>query len=238
MNAGTAIWHRGPPLSMLCQGLAALSLLGLAACQTAPTAAPPAAPPETCRPADVPSATAQAAMATVAGAATQQAVSPPVQPRLPKTLGPALALQGQLSVKLEAFGDQAARGLSLGFFFNGRASDGQMELMTLMGSQVARLQWSADHAELTDGNGTRHYPNLAALSEAALGEALPLDTLVHWMQGHADPALPVQVGSEPDTFAQLGWLIDTRQLDEKKLSATRSPTPGLRGVRIKVYLDR
>jgi outer membrane biogenesis lipoprotein LolB len=103
---------------------------------------------------------------------------------------------------------------------------------------VARLQWSADHAELTDGNGPHHYPNLAALSEAALGEALPLDTLVHWMQGRADPALPVQIGSEPDTFEQLGWLIDTRQLDEKKLSATRHAAPTLRGVRIKVYLDR
>jgi outer membrane lipoprotein LolB len=155
-----------------------------------------------------------------------------------RAAGPSLALQGQLSVKLEAFGDQPAKGLSLGFFFNGRASEGDMDLMTLMGSQVARLHWSTQHAELTDGQGPHRYDSLAALSEAALGEALPLDTLIYWMQGRADPALPVNAGSEPDTFVQLGWLIDTRQMDEKKLSASRAAAGTLRGVRIKVYLDR
>lgn len=210
----------GQCLRRLGQAFVSLLLLSLAACQTAPTATQPAS--EDCR-----------------TATASQATSPPDIYHLPpRPPGPSLALQGQLSVKLEAFGNQPARGLSLGFFFNGRASDGQMDLMTLMGSQVAQLKWSAGHAELTDSQGTHHYPSLAALSEAALGEALPLDTLVHWMQGRADPALPVQIGNEPDTFAQLGWLIDTRQLDEKKLSATRSPSPALRGARIKVYLDR
>ncbi len=205
-----------------------MGVLGLAACQSAPIAPMAGTAPEDCRPATAPDVAAQAA-------ATAMTTAPA---RAAQTLGPALALQGQLSVKLEAFGEQAAKGLSLGFFFNGRASDGQMDLMTLMGSQVAKLQWSSGHAELTDTNGTHHYPTLAALSEAALGEALPLDTLVHWMQGRADPALPVRIGGEPDTFEQLGWLIDARQITEKKLSATRSATPGLRGVRIKVYLDR
>jgi outer membrane lipoprotein LolB len=152
--------------------------------------------------------------------------------------GPSLALQGQMSLKLEAFGDQPAKGISLGFFFHGRAQAGELAFMTLMGSQVAQLRWSPQEAELTDSNGPHHYPSLAELSEAALGEALPLDTLIHWMQGHADPALPVHIGTEPDTFEQLGWLIDTRQLDEKKLNATRAPSSQLRGARIKVYLDR
>jgi outer membrane biogenesis lipoprotein LolB len=220
------------------RALAATSLLSLAACQTPPTTGTRPPTSDDCSPSGAPLASTQAAQIALAATATGQATSPSGHPRAPQAPGPALALQGQLSVKLEAIGDQAAKGLSLGFFFNGRASDGQMDLMTLMGSQVARLQWSTGHAELTDGNGPHHYTNLAALSEAALGEALPLDTLIHWMQGRADPALPVQIGRDPGTFEQLGWLIDTSQLDEKKLSATRSATPALRGVRIKVYLDR
>jgi outer membrane lipoprotein LolB len=204
-----------------------LSLLGLTACQTAPATDLDAQ--NDCRPAG---ASSLASAANWSPSREMKAVE------TPPPIGPSLALQGQLSVKLEAFGDQPAKGLSLGFFFNGRASDGDMDLMTLMGSQVARLRWSAQHAELTDGQGPHHYPSLAALSEAALGEALPLDTLIHWMQGRADPALPVSAGPAPDTFMQLGWLIDTRQLDEKKLSAQRAATPAMRGVRIKVYLDR
>jgi outer membrane lipoprotein LolB len=211
-------------MSRLC-GLA-LAIL-LSACQTTPaTVAVVSAGPD-CRP-------------------EATAPRPPLLPTSPEPAasrpaglaGPSLALQGQMSLKLEAFGDQPAKGLSLGFFFHGRAQAGELEFMTLMGSQVAQLRWSPQEAELTDSNGPHRYPSLADLSEAALGEALPLDTLIHWMQGHADPALPVHIGTEPDTFEQLGWLIDTRQLDEKKLSATRAPSSQLRGARIKVYLDR
>jgi outer membrane lipoprotein LolB len=110
--------------------------------------------------------------------------------------------------------------------------------MTLMGSQVAQLRWTPQEAILTDGQGPHRYPSLAEVSAAALGEALPLDTLIHWMQGQADPSLPVRVGAEPDTFEQLGWLIDTRRMDEKQLSATRAAQAHVRGARIKVYLDR
>ncbi len=202
-----------------------LALL-LSACQTTPVPVAAASEGPDCRP-------AATAPKPLLPSPTEPAASRPAA-----LAGPSLALQGQMSLKLEAFGDQPAKGISLGFFFHGRAQAGELEFMTLMGSQVAQLRWSPQEAELTDSNGGHRYPSLAELSEAALGEALPLDTLIHWMQGHADPALPVRIGAEPDTFEQLGWLIDTRQLDEKKLSATRAPSSQLRGARIKVYLDR
>jgi outer membrane lipoprotein LolB len=202
-----------------------LTLL-LSACQTTPATVAATSEGPDCRP-------AAPAPKPLLPSPTEPAASRPAA-----LSGPSLALQGQMSLKLEAFGDQPAKGISLGFFFHGRAQAGELEFMTLMGSQVAQLRWSPQAAELTDSNGAHRYLNLAELSEAALGEALPLDTLIHWMQGHADPALPVRIGTEPDTFEQLGWLIDTRQLDEKKLSATRAPSSQLRGARIKVYLDR
>jgi outer membrane lipoprotein LolB len=208
-------------------GLLMALVLLLGACQTAPvTRVQAGGEGPDCGP-------SPGAMSQAFAASGSPAIAPPAMPS-----GPALSLQGQMSLKLDAFGEQAAQGISLGFFFNGRAQAGELALMTLMGSQVAQLRWAPQEAELTDSQGPHRYPSLAALSEAALGEALPLDTLIHWMQGRADPSLPVRVGAEPDTFEQLGWLIDTRQMDEKKLTATRAPSSRVRGARIKVYLDR
>jgi outer membrane biogenesis lipoprotein LolB len=71
-----------------------------------------------------------------------------------------------------------------------------------------------------------------------LGESLPLRSMVYWMQGLADPDLAVIAGTEPDTFTQVGWTIDTRQLRDKKLLAQRPGTATQRGAQIKIYLDR
>ncbi len=198
----------------------------LAACQTPPSAVSSAPLDADCGP------TAPAA------APSLLPTSPQATGASAQVSGPSLALQGQMSLKLDAFGDLPAKGLSLGFFFQGRAQAGELELMTLMGSQVAQLRWTPQEAILTDSRGPHRYPSLAEVSEAALGEALPLDTLIHWMQGQADPSLPVRVGAEPHTFEQLGWLIDTRRMDEKQLSATRAAQAQVRGARIRVYLDR
>jgi outer membrane lipoprotein LolB len=156
----------------------------------------------------------------------------------PKRALPRLDLQGQLSIKLGAFGEQPAKGLSLGFFFNGNTDTGQLDLMTLMGSQMAQVNWTPDEAWLSDDKGRHPYASLDALSRAALGEALPLRTLIYWMQGQADPMADVAPGPEPDTFVQSGWTIDTRQLRVKKLQAERPASATQRSAQIKVYLDR
>lgn len=143
-----------------------------------------------------------------------------------------------MSIKLSAFADQPAKGLSLGFFFSGNTDTGQLDLMTLMGSQMAQVNWQPDAAWLVKEKGRERYDNLDRLSEAALGEPLPLHQLVHWMQGHPDPELPSAPGPETGTFIQQGWLIDARELPYKKLSARREATPLQRGVQLKIYLDR
>ncbi|MBI2732522.1 MAG: hypothetical protein HYX44_04185 [Aquabacterium sp.] len=151
---------------------------------------------------------------------------------------PRIDLQGQMSVKLSAFADQPAKGLSLGFFFSGNTDTGQLDLMTLMGSQMAQVNWQPGEAWLINDKGRSRYDNLDDLSQAALGEPLPLRQLVHWMQGHPDPELPSAPGAEADTFTQQGWWIDARELPTKKLNARREATPLQRGVQLKIYLDR
>ncbi|MFT3856456.1 MAG: outer membrane lipoprotein LolB [Aquabacterium sp.] len=147
-------------------------------------------------------------------------------------------LQGQLSIKLHAFGNTPAKGLSLGFFFSGNASAGQLDLMTLMGSQMAQVNWSADGVWLTDDKGRHGYASMDELSAAVLGESLPLHALVHWMQGRPDPGAPSTQGPQADSFTQLGWTIDQHEMAYRKLTATRAGTPVQRGVFVKVYLDR
>ena len=49
-----------------------------------------------------------------------------------------LALQGQLSLKLLAWQDLPAKGLSLGFFFSGHTDQGLLDLMTPLGTLMAQ----------------------------------------------------------------------------------------------------
>jgi len=107
-----------------------------------------------------------------------------------------------------------------------------------MGSQVAKVNWSPDQVWLVNDDGPKRFDSLNELSQTVLGEALPLRAMVHWMQGQPDPSLGSQVGAEPGTFIQEGWVIDTRDMDQKKLYAQRTPASGQRTVQIKIYLDR
>jgi outer membrane lipoprotein LolB len=169
------------------------------------------------------------------GVATPEAARQPAQ----ATQVPApQELQGQLSIKLQAFGKVPAKGLSLGFFFSGNPHSGQLDLITLMGSQLAQVNWAPGEVWLTDDKGRHRYESMEHLSQAVLGEALPLGALVHWMQGRPDPAWPSAPGPQPESFAQLGWIVDQSDLGSKKLTANRASNGLQRGVSVKVYLDR
>jgi len=183
------------------------------------------------------------ASATLHGCGSMPATPMPEEaqcaPVIPATAAlPRIDLQGQLSIKIGALQGQSAKGLSLGFFFAGNTQTGQLDLMTLMGSQVAKVNWSPDQVWLVNDDGPKRFDSLNELSQTVLGEALPLRAMVHWMQGQPDPSLGSQVGAEPGMFTQEGWVIDTRDMDQKKLYAQRAPASGQRTVQIKIYLDR
>lgn len=169
--------------------------------------------------------------------------STPPHPEEPAPAAPAQAttphtLQGQLSIKLQAWGDIPAKGMSLGFFFSGNDVSGQLDLMTPLGSQIAQVGWLQDRAWLVNSDGRRTFDDLDDLSLQTLGEALPLRALVHWMQGHPDPTLPSQATTTTGLFEQAGWQIDTRDLPTGRMIVQRPESPFARAVLIKVYLDR
>ncbi len=148
-----------------------------------------------------------------------------------------MALQGQLSIKLQAFQGLEAKGLSLGFFFNGGPQDGQLDLMTPMGSQVARVHWSDTHAWLQTDQGNRQFSSLGELSQEVLGEPLPLAALMHWVQGQAAPNLPPATNILPKSFEQSGWQIDTTDIGIGRINAQRPASALLRGITVRVRLD-
>lgn len=152
-----------------------------------------------------------------------------------------IELQGQMGVKLGAWGQEPARGMSFGFFFQGQVERGSLSLMTPLGSQVAQVDWTPTSATLRrigpGGGEDIQRGSVDELAETALGEALPLQTLVHWMQGRPDPALPHHAQPETSTFEQLGWQVDTRERAQGRILATRQSQPGLRDARIQVRLD-
>lgn len=196
-----------------------------------------------------------------AGAANAPITAPSPPP--PATVA-TIDLQGQISVKLLAMGNLPAKGVSLGFFFHGQPDAGRLDLMTPLGSQIAQVGWSPEGAWLrrSGGSGSDAAPesrfgtdisatpnpddgldrfgDIGALSERVLGEAIPLQTLIHWMQGHADPDRPStaapDAGLAAGTFTQDGWLIDAREWP-RLLQAQRAASTGLRGIQIKVHLD-
>lgn len=149
-----------------------------------------------------------------------------------------LALQGQLSVKLQAFRGLDAKGVSMGFFFNGGPQGGQLDLMTPMGSQVARVHWTPTQAWLQTDQGERHFDTLGELSADVLGEPLPLAALMNWVQGRPDPDLPAAVNITPYSFEQSGWQIDTTDIGIGRLNAQRPASPALRGITVRIRLDR
>jgi outer membrane lipoprotein LolB len=164
----------------------------------------------------------------------------PTQASAPVSSAEQQTLQGQLSIKLQAFQGQEAKGISLGFFFNGSAEGGQLDLMTPMGSQVAQVRWTPSGAWLkTDqAPGERHFDTLGELSEEVLGEPLPLAALMHWVQGRPDPDLPAASNTTAQSFDQSGWHVDTTDIAIGRLSAQRPATAQQRGLALRVRLDR
>lgn len=201
---------------------------------------------------------------TATAMTTSPAKTPTPPPQSGHPTSASVALQGQLSIKLLAMGEQAAKGVSMGFFFEGQPEAGRLELMTPMGSQIAQVGWSTkgawlrgsgsgaaptppepmlgpEHATGAVDDGVARFESIEALSAHVLGEAIPLQTLIHWMQGHPDPARPSvghkDAASPAGQFTQDGWLIDTREWP-RRLQATRPANGGLRGIQIRVHLDR
>ena len=108
-----------------------------------------------------------------------------------------------------------------------------------LGSQVARIHWAPGLAILSSiDKDDQQFSDIDDLSTQALGEAIPLPALMDWLQGHPSDALPAPTNATPTGFEQGGWHIGTSEITEGKLLAERPQSDTLRGVTIRIRLDR
>jgi outer membrane lipoprotein LolB len=151
---------------------------------------------------------------------------------------------GHLSLKLDAWDTQPAQGESFQFDLQGHAQAGVLDISTPFGTLVASVRWSPAGASLLTPQNEQLFDSMDALLTKAVGEALPVSTLMYWLKGQADPLLPVTwlspaqpSAAEPTRFLQANWLVDTSELSQGILRAQREPQPQQRGARLVIRLD-
>jgi len=152
--------------------------------------------------------------------------------------GPDATLSGRLLIKVAAQGGQPAQSHSAAFELSGDEQQGQMRLLSPLGTQVALARWRAGGgAWLDDAQGTRKFRDLADMADAALGEPVPLNALLHWLQGRPWPGAAHQrLDTGAPGFVQLGWVVDLGQwADAALVEAHRLDPPG---VSVRAKLDR
>ncbi len=103
--------------------------------------------------------------------------------------------------------------VNAGFELKGSPKAGLLVLTGPLGNIAATLQWNAEGATLhRAGEAGQTFASLDALAQQATGTAFPIAALFDWLAGR-------------DTQAA-GWLADLSQLDQGRLSASRSdPEP-------------
>ena len=114
------------------------------------------------------------------------------------------AWAGRLSLQIDSTPPQH---FSAGFELSGAEQQGELVLSSPLGQQVASARWNATGAWLVQGERRLAYPDMAALTSATTGAALPLGALFRWLQGDA---------AHVD-----GWEADLSRHHEGRLSARR-----------------
>jgi outer membrane lipoprotein LolB len=137
----------------------------------------------------------------------------------PPALNPAAFWSGRLALQLQSTPPQ---NWSTSFELQGSAAQGQMLLLSPLGTTLARLSWTPQQAQLEQGQDKTESPSLQSLSQRLTGTHLPIAALFDWLAGQAT-TVP-------------GWQVDLSGHPQGRLTARRS-TPEPEAV-LRIVLDR
>lgn len=158
----------------------------------------------------------------------------------PSQLGPdvAASYSGRLSVRVEAPPEDAsaapAQAYTALFDLNGTPDQGELALMTPLGTTLAQAAWQGDAAQWVDAKGQHHQNTVSALTRQALGTPLPLSALMSWLQGQPSPEQPsLPLPAPAIGFSQLGWTVNLQHHASGQIQLTRA-TPSPTTVRIRI----
>lgn len=98
------------------------------------------------------------------------------------------------------------------FDLSGGWPDGTLNIYNPLGMQMARLEWTAQSARLTQGNQVGYAANLESLVYQLTGTQLPTAALIDWLGGKPTPAE--------------GWNVDVSEWHLRRLVLERiQPAP-------------
>ncbi len=140
---------------------------------------------------------------------------------------------GRLLLRVAATPERIAQSHSAAFELRGSGQQGELRLLSPLGTVLAEARWAPGVARLRTSDGEARYDSLDALARGALGEALPLAALPDWLAGRPWPEAASQ--ALPTGFEQLGWTLDMTRHAQGWVEARRATAPELR---LRVRLER
>ena len=126
---------------------------------------------------------------------------------------------GRLALQLQSTPPQ---NWSASFELQGSADQGQLVLLSPIGTTLARLSWTPQAAVLEQGQDKTESSDLPSLSRRLTGTDLPMAALFDWLAG--------KTGDAP------GWQVDLSAYPQGRLVAHRN-TPAPEAV-LRILLDR
>lgn len=112
---------------------------------------------------------------------------------------------GRLSLQVQT---QPPQQLNASFALQGGATQGQLDVLSPLGTTLASLQWSPQNVVLRQGDQAKRFESLSQMTERLTGAQLPMDALFDWLQGVPTPV----PGWQADlSQREVGWLLATRQ---------------------------
>jgi outer membrane lipoprotein LolB len=116
---------------------------------------------------------------------------------------------GRMALQVEG---QASQSFSAVFELRGSERDGELVLISPLGSRLAQLNWKDGHAELVSSQETRRSDSLEALLQDVTGTSIPVAALFSWLRGTQATAP--------------GWRVDLSALPDGRITAHRDdPAP-------------
>ena len=127
--------------------------------------------------------------------------------------------QGRLALRVDA---NPVQSFSAGFELTGNAENGELRLLSPVGSVVVSMHWSPLVAVLQSNGETRTFNTVGELAQQATGADLPIAALFQWLNG--------------DNTAVMGWQASLDDLANGRLMAQRTePEPR---VELRIALDK
>ena len=116
---------------------------------------------------------------------------------------------GRISLRIQS---EPVQAFFAAFELKGQPDNGELTLVSPLGSILGIMRWAPGEALLIQGNSIQRFASTGALLAQTTGAAVPISALFDWLDGKNTPTP--------------GWLADLSQQSDGRITATRvDPAP-------------